>query len=246
MRRCARRASSPRRWPPTASRSTAASARPASSACSGRGDGPTIGLRADMDALPMEERTNLPYRSTNPNRFHGCGHDGHTTMLLGAARHLASLEGLRGNVVFVFQPAEEGLGGGARHAGRRAVRALPVRRDLRPAQLALHPGRRGRGLGRARHGGRRLLRYYPARSRRPRRHAATLARPGGRGRCPDPGAADDRRPQRQPRSKRSCSRSPRRTPAAPTTSSPTRPSSPARSAPSTTTCAPWPATGSRR
>ena len=76
-----------------------------------RGDGPTIGLRADMDALPMEERTNLPYRSTNPNRFHGCGHDGHTTMLLGAARHLASLDGLRGSVVFVFQPAEEGLGG---------------------------------------------------------------------------------------------------------------------------------------
>ena len=76
-----------------------------------RGDGLTIGLRADMDALPMEERTNLPYRSTNPNRFHGCGHDGHTTMLLGAARHLASLDGLRGSVVFVFQPAEEGLGG---------------------------------------------------------------------------------------------------------------------------------------
>src|SRR5262249_45775635 len=54
------------------------------------GPGRRIGLRADMDALPMDEMTNLPYRSTNPGVFHGCGHDGHTTMLLGAARYLAS------------------------------------------------------------------------------------------------------------------------------------------------------------
>jgi amidohydrolase len=76
-----------------------------------RGAGRRIGLRADMDALPMDEMTNLPYRSTNPGRFHGCGHDGHTTMLLGAARYLAENRDFAGTAVFVFQPAEEGLGG---------------------------------------------------------------------------------------------------------------------------------------
>jgi amidohydrolase len=71
----------------------------------------TIGLRADMDALPMEETTNLPYRSKIPGRFHGCGHDGHTTMLLGAARYLAETLDFSGTAIFIFQPAEEGLGG---------------------------------------------------------------------------------------------------------------------------------------
>ena len=70
-----------------------------------------IGLRADMDALPMEEKTNLPWRSTVPNRFHGCGHDGHTTILLGTARYLAETRDFDGTAVFIFQPAEEGLGG---------------------------------------------------------------------------------------------------------------------------------------
>jgi amidohydrolase len=76
-----------------------------------RGQGRRIGLRADMDALPMDEMTNLPYRSRNPGRFHGCGHDGHTTMLLGAARYLAGNRDFAGTAVFIFQPAEEGLGG---------------------------------------------------------------------------------------------------------------------------------------
>jgi amidohydrolase len=76
-----------------------------------RAAGGTIGLRADMDALPMDEKTNLPWRSTIPNRFHGCGHDGHTTMLLGAARYLAETRNFDGTAVFIFQPAEEGLGG---------------------------------------------------------------------------------------------------------------------------------------
>ena len=70
-----------------------------------------IGLRADMDALPIEEETNLPYRSTIPGRMHACGHDGHTTMLIGAARYLAETRDFAGTAVFVFQPAEEGLGG---------------------------------------------------------------------------------------------------------------------------------------
>jgi amidohydrolase len=75
------------------------------------GDGRTIGLRADMDALPMEERTNLPYSSKNPGKFHGCGHDGHTTILLGAARYLAETRNFAGTAVFIFQPGEEGCGG---------------------------------------------------------------------------------------------------------------------------------------
>jgi amidohydrolase len=73
--------------------------------------GKRIGLRADMDALPMEENTNLGWRSTIPGRFHGCGHDGHTTMLLGTARYLAETRNFDGTVHFIFQPAEEGLGG---------------------------------------------------------------------------------------------------------------------------------------
>ncbi len=78
----------------------------------GKGSGgKRIGLRADMDALPMEENTNLKWRSTIPGRFHGCGHDGHTTMLLGTARYLAETRNFDGTVHFIFQPAEEGLGG---------------------------------------------------------------------------------------------------------------------------------------
>ena len=70
-----------------------------------------VGLRADMDALPMEEHTNLKWRSRIPGRFHGCGHDGHTTMLLGTARYLAETRNFDGTVHFIFQPAEEGHGG---------------------------------------------------------------------------------------------------------------------------------------
>src|ERR1700682_4102374 len=75
------------------------------------GSGRRVGLRADMDALPMDEANNLPYRSKNPGVFHGCGHDGHTTMLLGAARYLAATRNFGGTVHFIFQPAGEGLGG---------------------------------------------------------------------------------------------------------------------------------------
>ena len=73
----------------------------------------SIGLRADMDALPIEEANRFDHRSTNAGRMHACGHDGHTTMLLGAARYLAETRDFDGTVNFIFQPAEEGLGGGA-------------------------------------------------------------------------------------------------------------------------------------
>ncbi|MEM8788724.1 MAG: M20 aminoacylase family protein [Pseudomonadota bacterium] len=77
----------------------------------GQGPGQTIGLRADMDALPMEERRDLPHRSQNPGKMHACGHDGHTAMLLGAARYLAETRNFAGAVALIFQPAEEGGGG---------------------------------------------------------------------------------------------------------------------------------------
>ena len=80
----------------------------------GGGTSTSIGLRADMDALPMDEQTNLDYASTYPNRMHACGHDGHTTMLLGAAEYLARHRQFNGTVYCIFQPAEEGGNAGAR------------------------------------------------------------------------------------------------------------------------------------
>ena len=78
----------------------------------GRAEGPTLGLRADMDALPMPETTGLPHASTRAGAMHACGHDGHTTMLLGAAKYLAETRNFAGRVALIFQPAEEDGGGG--------------------------------------------------------------------------------------------------------------------------------------
>jgi hippurate hydrolase len=115
----------------------------------GRSDnGRRVGLRADMDALPMEETTNLPYRSTIPDRFHGCGHDGHTTMLLGTARYLAETRNFDGTAILIFQPAEEGVGG-ARAMLRDGlfqrfpcdeIYALHNAPDLGPGQVTVLPG----------------------------------------------------------------------------------------------------------
>lgn len=78
----------------------------------GKGQGARrVGVRADMDALPIDEETNLAYASKNPGVMHACGHDSHTTMLLGAAKHLAATRDFDGTALMIFQPAEEGLGG---------------------------------------------------------------------------------------------------------------------------------------
>ena len=75
------------------------------------GNNKSIGLRADMDALPIQENTNLPYASKITGKMHACGHDGHTTMLLGASKYLAEKRNFKGTAIMIFQPAEEGLGG---------------------------------------------------------------------------------------------------------------------------------------
>ncbi|HEY0291005.1 MAG TPA: M20 aminoacylase family protein [Hansschlegelia sp.] len=112
------------------------------------GPGRRIGLRADMDALPIVETTNLPYRSQNPGVFHGCGHDGHTTMLLGAARYLAEKRDFKGTAIFVFQPAEEGLGGARAMIADGLFERFPVdeiyglHNDpyIEPGQISVFPG----------------------------------------------------------------------------------------------------------
>lgn len=110
--------------------------------------GRTVGLRADMDALPMQEANTFDHRSRQPGRMHGCGHDGHTTMLLGAARYLAEHRQFAGTVNLIFQPGEEG------HAGARAmirdglferfdcdaVFAMHNWPGLPPGQIAVRPG----------------------------------------------------------------------------------------------------------
>ncbi|MFJ6326266.1 MULTISPECIES: M20 aminoacylase family protein [unclassified Rhizobium] len=78
----------------------------------GKGEGRTVGLRADMDALPLTEITGKPWASETPGKMHACGHDGHTAMLLGAAKYLAENRNFNGNIAVIFQPAEEGGAGG--------------------------------------------------------------------------------------------------------------------------------------
>src|SRR5215468_9593242 len=112
------------------------------------GNGPSIGLRADMDALPIQEANEVPYRSKHDGRMHACGHDGHTTMLLGAARYLAETRDFAGTVNFIFQPAEEGIGGAKAMLKDGLFERFPCdsvfgmhnRPDLPIGKCAIHPG----------------------------------------------------------------------------------------------------------
>jgi hippurate hydrolase len=108
----------------------------------------SIGLRADMDALPIQEQTGLAHASRNPGIFHGCGHDGHVAMLLGAAQHLARTRRFDGTVHFIFQPAEEGLAGARAMVEDGLFERFPCNRvfalhnwpDLPAGTVATRPG----------------------------------------------------------------------------------------------------------
>ena len=112
------------------------------------GSGRAIGLRADMDALPMHEENNFAHVSRFKGRMHGCGHDGHTTMLLGAARYLASTRRFDGTVFLIFQPGEEGFAGGKAMVDDGLFERFPADQiyalhnwpGLPPGQIAVRPG----------------------------------------------------------------------------------------------------------
>ncbi len=110
----------------------------------------TIGLRADMDALPIHESNTFEHRSTHAGKMHACGHDGHTAMLLGAAQALAATRRFDGTVHFIFQPAEEGLGGARAMIDDGLFERFPCDCDLRHAQPARPAGRALRGARPAR------------------------------------------------------------------------------------------------
>src|ERR1700684_1186950 len=107
-----------------------------------------IGLRADMDCLPMQELNEFAHRSQHEGLMHGCGHDGHTTMLLGAARHLAQTRNFDGTVHFIFQPGEENEGGGRVMVEEGLFEKFPVEAvygmhnwpGLPAGDFVVHPG----------------------------------------------------------------------------------------------------------
>ena len=161
-----------------------------------RGNSPAaIGLRADMDALPIHEMNDFAHRSTEDGKMHACGHDGHTTMLLGAARYLAATRNFDGAVHLIFQPAEEGGGGGRVMVEQGlfdkfpcdAVFAIHNKPGIAVGQIAARPGPllgRLRSLGHPHQG-----------PRHPCRASASRHRPVRDRRADRAGVTDDRQPQ---------------------------------------------------
>ena len=152
----------------------------------------SVGLRADMDALPILEATELPYASQNPGRMHACGHDGHTTMLLGAAKYLAETRNFNGTVNFIFQPAEEGVGGALamlkdglfERFPCNAVYGMHNRPGLPVGKFITGPGARSAGgaffditiTGKGAHGAHPHQSIDPGAGRLPSRHRAAIDR----------------------------------------------------------------------
>jgi hypothetical protein len=159
--------------------------------------GRAVGLRADMDALPMQEFNTFTHASQHHGKMHACGHDGHTAMLLAAAQHLAKHRNFDGTVYLIFQPAEEG-GGGAREMIKDGLfEQVPHGSRVRHAQLAGHAGgqlcrerRAGDGLEQ------RIQDHHP-RQGRPRRAAAQRRRPGAGGLPDGAGLPDHHQPQQE-------------------------------------------------